>query len=265
VTEPTLIIERSVALDALAAAERQRAPSFAPRRPRSELVSPFVAYGPEDRGEIPERMIEAAEDRSLVGDLLRDPGAVVERILDPARAERTILGSLAAIAGSAALYALVVKGGAGLPEAARAAGLVPASMLLALAAVLGPVWATGLMIAARLPLARLVGTLTAAVATGALLLVPLAPLTRVALELNPAWAGPLSICASFGTVAAAAGGRVRGLLLRLALQVARDASPAVTIELTPHDAFRVGILARMAMVLIAFTQALAFWSFDSLG
>ena len=86
-------------------------------------------------------------------------------------------------------------------------------MLLALAASLGPIYAASILLAARVPLARLVAALLASAATGSLVLAGLAPPLYLMWRLDSEWAGPLTLCAAFLLSGLSAGARIHRLLL----------------------------------------------------
>ena len=225
-----------------------------PRCPRFEPRSPFVGAEPEPGPSLDELVEAQALVRPLALELVSDPAAVVERILDPRRLEGLVVGALAVLVGSTALFAAGLMGAAGWPAVLRASALSALSVLLGLAAALGPIYATSLVVAARLPLAHLVGVLLAAVASGALLLPALAPAAHAALRFDPVWAGPLAAVASFGLFGLVTGAR----LWRLLFGLAEAAGP-----LDVGTRFRLRILARMALVFTGLTVSLAFWAFDA--
>lgn len=232
---------------------------------RSEPLSPFVAWSAEDRARIPPELLEVIQQRSLLSELLRDAPALVQRLLDPPRLRPTTYACLATIFASEAAFAAAARAHLGWGAAMHSAILTPLGTILAIAAVIGPIYATSLLTAARLPQARLVPILLAAVATGALVLLPIAPITHVAMGFDREWAGPLSVCGAFALCAIAAGARIRALLLELATEVARRSTGQRSTTLSPDDAYRVGILARMAMILLGFSCTLALWAFDAMG
>jgi hypothetical protein len=136
---------------------------------------------------------------------------------------------------------------------------------MALAASLGPIYATSILLAARVPLARLVAALLASAATGSLLLAALASPLYLLTRLNAEWAGPLMLTSAFLLAGSAAGARVHRLLGLMAEQVTRNALGDSAAKLSGEDAFRVGILARISCMVLAFTLALGFWAFNALG
>ena len=239
-----------------------RVVSIAPREKR-EPVSPFVGWSEADRGELPEAL-DARAEGSLPVEVLCDPDAIVARLLDPARLQTTVLGALAIIVVATGFFAGTVMAARPGTDALRAAVGVPVNALIALAAALGPIYATGLLVAARLPLSRLVATMLSACATGALILAALAPIPYGLFKLDAEWAGPLAMFGAFAISAVASGGRLHRLLHTLAEQVLRIVRDDDEAQLTDGDRFRVGILARMSMVFIAFTLSLSVWIFDVL-
>ncbi|MFP2934106.1 hypothetical protein ACLESO_55075, partial [Pyxidicoccus sp. 3LG] len=146
-----------------------------------------------------------------------------------------------------------------------ASALTALNVLLSLAVSLGPIYVTGILVAARVPLARLVAALLASAATGVLLLAGLAPPLYLLWGLDSEWAGPLMLTAAFLLAGGAAGLRVHRLLELMAESVTRTALGDPTAVLGEADAFRVGILARIACMMVAFTLALGVWAFDALA
>lgn len=212
-----------------------------------EPLSPFVSWEDETLSlEPPELSTRWLEE-------LRDPAAVVERLMDARALAQTIAGSLALIALGTGVFALVLRLDLGASAAALSALRLVASMLLALAAALGPIQAASLVMAARVPLGRLVGVLLGAVAAGSLILAPLAPLVRLMHQRDLHMGGPLSLVAAFGVAALVAGFSMRALLFALA-------RASVERPLTASEDFRVGVVARLSCVFLAFTVALALWT-----
>lgn len=233
--------------------------------PPAESTSPFLVWSAEDLAPIRDVELEL-ERPGLLVDLLRSPEGVARRLLTPRELQATLSGSLAVTVTSMALLALAV--GAGLNQTPlallRGAALVPANILLAAAAAFGPAYATSILVAARLPMARLVAALTSALAAGAVILAALAPLPYVLLRLDPLWAGPLSLVGAFGLAALVGGARVRAILLALATLVRRATVQDPSAALPEDDAHRVGIFARVTMMILAMTVSLSFWAFDAL-
>lgn len=213
-----------------------------------EPASPFVP-----RAEEPYHIPEPDDARPLLVDLLGAPERVVERLVDAEALERAILGSLGGIAAGTALFAVIMMLRFGWTSAIRAGVLSSTNGIIALAASLGPIYAAGLLVAARLPLARLVGALLTSAATGAMVLAAMTPIPYFLMQVDAEWLGPLAVVASFGVSALVAGGRIYRTLMLLAGDEIDEASRA-----------RVAILARVAMMIFAFTSALALWGFDAL-
>ncbi|HYH97025.1 hypothetical protein [Hyalangium sp.] len=233
----------------------------------SEQLSPFVPWSSEDRTPLAEAEASTTPSGSqpLLVDLLRDPAAVTERLLDPQRLQGLVLGSVGIIAGCTSFFAAAATVARGKEAWWGSAVLASLNVLMSLAASLGPIYATGILLAARVPLARLVAALLAAAATGSLLLAGLASPLYMLTRLNAEWGGPLMLTSSFLLAGAAAGARIHRLLRLMAEQVTRSALGASTMSLTEEDAFRVGILARISWMMLAFTLALGFWAFNALG
>lgn len=240
-------------------------PSQAPRL--IEPLTPFVPWSPEERAPLPGVDAADAEERSLLVELLREPLSIVERLLDPSRLQGVVLGSLGIIVASASAMTLVTTRAMvwrgtwwWLPSVAASLGV-----LGSLAASIGPIYATSMLVSARVPLARLMGALLAATATGSVLLAALAPPVYVLWALDREWAGPLMFCFAFGLAGIVSGARIHGLLKLMAQAVTRAALGDPTAVLSTEDAFRVGIVARVACMLLAFTLACCFWPLMTLG
>lgn len=233
----------------------------------SEPLSPFVPWSSEDRTPLHEAQAStpAAGQQSLLVDLLRDPTAVTERLLDPSRLQSLVLGSVGIIAGCTSFFAAAASVARGREGWWGSAVLTSLNVLMSLAASLGPIYATSILLAARVPLARLVAALLAATATGSLLLAGFASPLYLLTRLNPEWAGPLMLTSSFLLAGAAAGARIHRLLSHMAETVTGKALGEAPTKLSAEDAFRVGILARISWMMLAFTLALGFWAFNALG
>lgn len=231
----------------------------------AEPLSPFMPWSAEERAPLPEQQAEAGEERGLLVELLREPSAIVERLLAPERLQGLVLGSVGLIAGCTSLFAATASTARGYGGAFGAAALSSANVLLALAASLGPIYAASILVAARVPLARLVAALLASAATGSLLLAGLVPPLYLLWRLDPEWAGPLMLTSAFLLSGAAAGARIHKLLSFMAESVTRSALGNPQAVLSAEDRFRVGILARVSWMMVTFTSALAFWAFDALG
>jgi hypothetical protein len=231
----------------------------------SEQLSPFVPWSSEDRSPLAEDASASSGSPSLLVDLLRDPAAVTERLLDPQRLQALVLGSAGIIAGCTSFFAAAATVARGKEAWWGSAALTSLNVLMSLAASLGPIYATGILLAARVPLARLVAALLAATATGSLLLAGLASPLYLLTRLNAEWAGPLMLTSAFLLAGGAAGARIHRLLSLMAEQVTRQSQGAAALRLSEDDAFRVGILARISWMMLAFTLALGFWAFNALG
>jgi hypothetical protein len=231
---------------------------------QSEPLTPFMPWSAEERAPLPE-VEEGGGERHLLVELLREPSAIVERLLDPGKLQGLVVGTVGIIGVSTLLFAASVSAASRWTEAWRAAGLTPLNVLMALAASLGPIYATSLLLAARVPLARLVAALLASAATGTLLLAGLAPPLYLMWRLDSEWAGPLMLTGAFLLSGAVAGARIHRLLHLMAETVTRAALGKADAQLSREDAFRVGILARVSWMLVAFTTALGFWAFNALG
>jgi hypothetical protein len=229
---------------------------------RLEPLSPFVPWTEADRSPIPDELLHQPEQRSLLLELLREPRAIALRALDQEKNQMLVLSSLAVITLGASVFeaCVVTARGATVLELLRATALLPIDVLAAIAAAIGPIYVVGIFVSARIPLARLVSTLLASVANASLLLTVLGPIVHVLFARDPLWAGPLALVFSFLAAALVAGLRIRGLLGLLAEEIALAGGDP---GLSASDRFRVGILARMAMVYLGFTTALAMWALDA--
>lgn len=226
---------------------------------RSEHLSPFLGWE-EDAGRLPGPQDEP-EDALLV-QLLQAPTAVVDRVLDPARAQSTVLASLGIIAGASGLAALIML--SGWEDAPRLrlvdAGLVALGMLGALAASIVPVWGLGVLRTVRMPFTQLVGLLTTSVAASSLLLVALAAAPAVLWRLDPEWAGPLAVVGAFIVAAFGCILRFRSQLLLVASRTLGEQA-----DNSPADLSRVKTFAHDAMLVLAFTNILAGWAWLAQG
>jgi hypothetical protein len=240
-----------------------------PKEPRaavatSEPLSPFMPWSQEEREPLPQGDDPTVGGRSLLADLLREPAAIVDRVLEPARVQGVVLGSVLMIVLGTSFFAAAASVARGKEAWWSAAALTSVNVLMALAASLGPIYATGILVAARVPLARLVASLLSAAAAGSLLLAGMAPPLYLVWRLDPEWSGPLMMVSSFLLAGAAAGTRIHRLLTVMAETVTR-AALGEAAKLSEEDAFRVGILARVSWMMLAFTLALGFWAFNALG
>ena len=228
-----------------------------------EPLSPFVAWAAEERAALPGELLAPAADASLLVEALRDPRAVVERLLDPLQGLSLVLGSVGLILAGTAFFTLIAAAARGSTHFVAQAALAGVNVLMAVAAALGPVYATSILVCARMPMGRLVATLLSSAATAALVLGSLAPVVYVLWRIDDFWAGPLALVTSFAVAGIAGGARIHRLLTIMAEAVTRAALSDPTAELSPDDAFRVGILARVSLMFLGFTIALAFWGFDA--
>lgn len=231
---------------------------------KSEPLSPFMPWSQEEREPLPQGEDPTAGGRSLLADLLREPSAIVERLLDPSRLQGLVLGSAGIIAVGTSFFAAAASVARGKEAWWGAAALTSLNVLMSLAASLGPIYATGILVSARVPMARLVAALLSAAAAGALLLAGMAPPLYLTWRLDPEWGGPLMMVSAFLLSGAAAGARIHRLLSVMAETVTRSAL-GEGAKLHEEDAFRVGILARVSWMMLAFTLALGFWGFNALG
>lgn len=246
--EPTLVRVRPV-------------PIVAPRARAPEPASPFVVWSDDDRQ--PLEPVDESES-SLVLELLSAPDRVADRLLEPAELQRAVLGSLATLIAATSFFSAVMMSIHGPLTMLRAAAASSFDVLLALAAAFGPIWATSVLLAARLPLPRLIGVLVTSAATGALLLAASAPIPYFLWKLDNEWAGPLSVLGAFAISGIITGARVHHGMFALAERIHAARDPAGTGGLSADEHFRIGILARMSLVLVAFTVGLAFWALDAL-
>ncbi|MFY0565406.1 hypothetical protein ACN28E_16405 [Archangium lansingense] len=232
----------------------------------AEPLTPFMPWSVEERAPLPEPALPGEPERQLLVELLREPSAIVERLLDPARLQGLVVGSVGVIAVGTSVFAATASAARGHGEPwALPAALASVNVLMGLAASLGPIYAASILVAARVPIARLVAALLASAATGSLLLAGLAPPLYLLWRLDAEWAGPLLLTAAFLLSGAAAGARIHRLLSLLAEAVTRTALGNASAVLSPEDAFRVGILARVSWMMVAFTSGLGFWAFNALG
>jgi hypothetical protein len=231
----------------------------------AEPLTPFMPWSVEERAPLPEPGTAMEPERQLLVELLREPAAIVERLLDPARLQGLVLGSVGVIAVCTSAFAATSSAARGGDDQALSAALTSANVLMALAASLGPIYAASILVAARVPLARLVAALLASAATGSLLLAGLAPPLYLLWRLDAEWAGPLLLTGAFLLSGAAAGARIHRLLSLMAESVTRAALDSPSATLSAEDAYRVGILARVSWMMVAFTSGLGFWAFNALG
>ncbi|MFO0594390.1 MAG: hypothetical protein U0228_03780 [Myxococcaceae bacterium] len=217
-----------------------------------ELVSPFVLQDPE--GPPLAELIER-QPPSLLKELLVDPNAIARRMLDPARAASAMSQTLLVLIGGTALAGLLI---ATLLNGSiwRAALLLPAAVVLAVGAAMGPVAATAVMAGARVPWQLLASALTTAVTAGTLTVSALMPLAFVTMAFDREWVGPLTIVAAFAVGGAVAGRRIRKVLNALAEQVCERTG----VELDDERRARIDLIGRVGLVQLTFTLSIALWS-----
>lgn len=220
-----------------------------------DRLSPFLSWTEEDRAPLPDDLL-AAPDESLVVDLLNDPAAIVARLDAPVPLQRTVLVSVALIAAATAVLGLVVARAIGPGAAFVTATLCVVDAFAALAAALGPIHATSVLLAARIPLSRLAAIQLAGAAAGSVAAAALAPVVHVLWTLDRLWMGPLALCATF-----LAGAVVGGIRVWRLMHLHADRMSGGSLD--ADDAFRVGVVARVAMMTTALTSSLAFWTFDT--
>lgn len=222
-----------------------------------EPTSPFVVRSKEDR-EVISSNDHDPQQRPIFLELLADPSAIVARIADPEAIERLILTSIATLIGSSWIFSMIVSSTWGAAAMLRAASLTSLSGLLALAAAFGPIYAASLLLAARIPLARLVAIIVSSAATGSLILAAISPIPLILLRLDPAHWGPLVMMGAFLLGGLISGARLHRSMFLLAETMFEDR------VLTPDAKYRVGILARVSWMLVGFTLGLGLWGFDGL-
>ena len=232
----------------------------------AEPLTPFMPWSPAEREPLAAEAPPSGTEPHLLMELLREPDAIVARLLEPARLRELVLTAVGTLTVCTSFFAVT-------SSAARLTGeswVLPAALtsfnvLLALAASLGPIYAASILVSARVPFARLVAALLASAATGSLLLAALAPPLYLLWTLDPDWGGPLLLIAAFMLSGAAAGARIHRLLHRMAESVTRSALDAPGAALSAEDSYRVGILARVSWMMVTFTSAMGFWTFNALG
>jgi hypothetical protein len=226
-------------------------PAPAPREP----LTPFLAWS--DDGSFAEVLGEPESPPLLVA-LMREPREIAALLLEPAGLQRVVLTSLGA-ALACTLFRAAWMGGALRFSLIWPALELGVGVLLGAAAALGPVYAASVLVSARVPLARLGGAILAALAVGSLLLTGLAPPVYLAWRLDPVGLGPYAVLAAFLLVAAVTGARIHRLLFELArLTLAAAQGPAA--KLSPEVERRVGVVARVACMVLGLTTTLAFVS-----
>ncbi len=230
--------------------------------PAREALSPFLTWT-EDDALLP--ALDDGPDRSLLVQLLQHPEAVVERILDPAKAQATVLGSLAVTAACGGLGAVVMLSGwKDLPVLLLDASMVVVGLLGAMVAALVPIYGAAILHTVRMPLRLLVALLCAAVATASIVLLAASVGPMVLWRLDPEWAGPLAIVAAFLLASAAGALRFRSLLGWLAWHSGDSASSARQPSPRLED-HRLRAFVRVAMLVMGFTNAVAGWAWLAIG
>ena len=234
--------------------------SAAPTGARSqghEPLSPFVAWSAEAQAPLSlEAPSDEGEGRGTLVEIITAPDRFAARVVEGRGMEATTAGLLGVAALGSAAFALIVRLDLG-PLVALSAGLrLAMSVVLAVAAAIGPIHAAGVLVAARVPLPRLVAVMLASTAVGAAALAPLGPVVRFLHGYDAEWWGPLSLVGAFVVAA----GVASVTLWRLLLALAEEASAASGRgALSEGDQFRVGIVARMALVFLGYTSVLALW------
>jgi hypothetical protein len=235
-----------------------------PRRtPWHEPLTPFVAWAAEERAPLADGHLAPPGRTSLLIDLLREPRAVVERLLDPQQTLALVLGSVAMVLLGTGFFTAIASAARGSSHFLIQSQIAGANVLMAVAAALGPIYAASILACARVPMGRLVATLVSSAATGALVLAGLSPVVYVLWRLDPVWAGPLSLVGAFGVAGLAGGARIHQVLTTMAEAVVRAAAHDPDAVLAHDDAFRVGILARVSLMVLGCAIALAFCGFDA--
>lgn len=235
-------------------------PSAAPtgaRSPGREPLSPFVAWSAEAQAPLSlEAPSAEGEGRGTLVEIITAPERFAVRVVEGRGMEATIAGLLGVAVLGAAVFALVVRLDLGLLVAVGAGLRLALSVVLAVAAAIGPIHAAGVLVAARVPLPRLVAVMLASAAVGAAALAPLGPVVRFLHGHDAEWWGPLSLVGAFVVAAAVASVTLRRLLLALAEEASSASGRGALSE---GDLFRVGIVARMALVFLGYTSMLALW------
>ncbi len=219
---------------------------------RSEQLSPFLSWQAEDR--CLSHTHDDGDD-ALIIQLMQSPGSVVDRILDPQRAQATVLSSVGITAAAGALASVIMLSAFDAPERTLAldAAMVAVGLLGALAASIAPAWGLGVLRSVRMPISQLVAILTTSVAAAALLLVAMSAAPAVLWRIDPVWAGPLALVGAFGVSAMGCALRFRSQLLLLAQH-------GSTEEPSEADRTRIKLFARNTMLVLAFTNTLAGWA-----
>lgn len=222
-----------------------------------EYVSPFVDS--RDDGPALAELL-TRQPPSLLKELLTNPGAIAERMLDPAEAPKSMARTLGLLVATSSLSGGFLASISG-SEVLRAAALLPVAIVLAVGAAMGPVAATAVMAGARVPWQLLAAALTAAVTAGALTMVALVPVAVVLMRIDAEWAGSLAVVGAFIVAGVVSGRRIHSVLRALAKVVCeRTGEP-----LSGERISRINLVGRVAFVQLAFTMSLAVWSLQVLG
>lgn len=200
-----------------------------------------------------------AQPTSLLREMLNDPRALSERLLD-GRAAKTMTDTALTLLVSSALAGAALGTSTG-GSALRSMALLPVALVLAVVAALGPVAASAVMVGARVPWALLAGALTMATTRGAMVLCAAAPLSVLAMRVDDEWAGPLVILTSFAVSGLLAGRLIRTMLEQSALVLWERAGSSLGGERLE----RVALVGRVGLVQLAFTLSIAVWSLRILG
>ncbi len=224
--------------------------------PAVEWGTPFVPS--HDDGLTLDDLL-VAQPTSLLREMLNDPRALAERLLD-GRAAKTMTDTALTLLVSSAVAGAALGTATG-GSAVRSMALLPIALVLAVVAALGPVAASAVMVGARVPWALLAGALTMATTRGAMVLCASAPLSVLAMRVDDEWAGPLVILTSFAVSGLLAGRLIRTMLEQSALVLWERAGSSLGGERLE----RVALVGRVGLVQLAFTLSIAVWSFRILG
>jgi hypothetical protein len=225
-----------------------------------EPFSPFVLKPAEDQQ--PLVTIDPDSRRPVLLELLGSPEPLIDRLLAPGELDRVILASIGTIVASTSFFTMIALSSSGWLKAPLSAALASLTTLLALAAAFGPIYAAGLLLAARIPLARLVALLVSSAATGTLMLAACAPIPFFLLRIDRMWAGPIALMLAFLVTGAVSGARIYRMMFLFAEKML-DLSEGSGAQLNPDQRHRVGVLARVSMLITTFTLAFALWGFDA--
>jgi hypothetical protein len=222
-----------------------------------EFVSPFIDA--TDSGPALTELLDR-QPPSLLKELLTEPTAIAERMLDPAQAARAMGQTSVMLIGASALTGGLLASLSG-ANILQAAFLLPVALVLSIGAAMGPVAGTAVMAGARIPWQLLAAALTTAVTAGALTMVALVPVAVVLWRINSEWAGPLSVVSAFIISGYVSGRRIRTMLDSLARIVCERTSTPVEGEAVE----RIKLVGRVALVQLSFTMSLAVWALKVLG